>query len=178
MHWDSLFDSPLIANHIATSDAVGLSRNRWLNGTYYVTFRTAQRGRSHFRIGDARPKPGVWDFFLFFQERGKELMTNISEKETPLSYRSEFKFILKVLPFVSFQLSYSSPRCRERGRRLTQSEGVTHMSLTLSIFARTQAPFQTKDRGSTSFGGGIIWTFSIFLTSGVAIAWSLFRSQW
>src|ERR1700744_189881 len=63
------------------------------------------------------------------------------------------------------------------GNPLTQSAGVTHISCTLSIFASTQAPFQTKDRGSTSFGGGKICTFSMFFTSGVAIACNLRKKK-
>ncbi len=55
----------------------------------------------------------------------------------------------------------------------TQSEAVTHNSDTPSIFARTAAPFHASTRGSTSFGGGIIVTFSIFGTKGVAIACNL-----
>lgn len=56
---------------------------------------------------------------------------------------------------------------------LTQSEGVTQSSDTLSIFPSTAAPFQVKTLGSTSFGGGIIWTFSIPGTNGVAMACNL-----
>ena len=60
-----------------------------------------------------------------------------------------------------------------RGRCFTHSFAVTHSSDTPSIFARTAAPFQARTRGSTSFGGGIIVTFSMFATNGVAMACSL-----
>jgi len=55
----------------------------------------------------------------------------------------------------------------------TQSDGETHNSATLSILPRTAAPFQARTRGSTSLGGGMICTFSIFGTKGVAMACNL-----
>ena len=62
---------------------------------------------------------------------------------------------------------------KKNGMMRTQSAVVTHRSETPSIFPNTAAPFQTSKRGSTSLGGGIICTFSILGTSGVAIACSL-----
>jgi hypothetical protein len=62
-------------------------------------------------------------------------------------------------------------------RRPTQSAAVTQSSDTLSILPRTAAPFQARTLGSTSFGGGMICTFSIFGTSGVAIACNLRRGS-
>jgi len=47
------------------------------------------------------------------------------------------------------------------------------MSVTPSIRPSTDAPFQVRTRLSTSFGGGIIWTFSMFCIRGVAIACNL-----
>lgn len=66
-------------------------------------------------------------------------------------------------------------RAEKEDWKLTQSAEVSHKSETPSIFPRTAAPFHTNKRGSTSFGGGIICTFSMLGTSGVAIAWSLSR---
>ena len=62
---------------------------------------------------------------------------------------------------------------REASEELTQSSDVIQTSARLSILPSTAAPFQAKTRGSTSFGGGMIWTFSIYGTSGVAIACNL-----
>ena len=59
--------------------------------------------------------------------------------------------------------------------KLTQSLAVNHKSETPSIFPSTAAPFHTRTRGSTPFGGGIICTLSIFATSGVAMACSLLK---
>lgn len=57
-----------------------------------------------------------------------------------------------------------------QGSARTQSTLETQRSATPSILPSTAAPFHASTRGSTSLGGGMIWTFSMFGTSGVAIA--------